>query len=286
MPTQLWRYDGSVDGFLTCVFEAYRQGLLSTRQPSVAIATQLTILRADNPTSDLLSQETLIDTDPAKAARVHNKLLSVMGNSGVRDLLCAMLSEQEGIELCLLSVIHYALCYPKRAILKDYSHPAILALSQCLKSISRERHRMKAFVRFEEMHLSDSQTVYFARIAPDFNVLPLIAGHFCARYQDQQWAIYDTVRGYGMYFDTQRLTVIEDIDPEVLAQPQTQYTEVEARYQRYWQGYFANVTIRERKNPRLHRQHVPQRYWQYLTEKQVLPNAQHLQKKKNQTHEH
>lgn len=43
--------------------------------------------------------------------------------------------------------------------------------------------------------------------------------------------------------------------------------ENEVLYQRLWKRYFKAITIRERINPKLHRQHLPRRYWKYLTEK-------------------
>ena len=74
------------------------------------------------------------------------------------------------------------------------------------------------------------------------------------------------------------LQTIVDVTDEVLFNPSSIHSEQEKQYQRFWQGYFANVNISERKNPRLHKQYLPQRYWKYLTEKQVLPNAEHLRK--------
>jgi probable DNA metabolism protein len=56
---------------------------------------------------------------------------------------------------------------------------------------------MTAFVRFEKMQ----DGVFFAKIDPDFNVLPLIRKHFKDRYQDQKWMIYDLRRNYGILYD-------------------------------------------------------------------------------------
>ncbi|MEN6596618.1 MAG: DUF4130 domain-containing protein [Proteiniphilum sp.] len=42
----------------------------------------------------------------------------------------------------------------------------------------------------------------------------------------------------------------------------------EEMFQELWKGYFKAMTIKERINPRLQRQHMPKRFWKYLTEKQ------------------
>lgn len=54
-----------------------------------------------------------------------------------------------------------------------------------LKKITRERHRMKAFIRFSK----SNDGLYFATIDPDFNVLPFIIDFFKKRYADQKWLI-------------------------------------------------------------------------------------------------
>jgi len=35
-----------------------------------------------------------------------------------------------------------------------------------------------------------------------------------------------------------------------------------------WKEYFKTIAIKERINPKLHRQHLPVRFWKYMTEKQ------------------
>ena len=126
-------------------------------------------------------------------------------------------------------------------------------------------------MRFE--HTTDD--IYFARVEPDFNVLPLIGEHFRQRYQDQHWAIDDLTRGYGIYYDKSKVRVLIPqsykplrISMMLFSNPASIHSPDEQRYQKFWQGYFTNVNIKERKNPKLHRQYLPQRYWKYLSEKQ------------------
>ena len=42
----------------------------------------------------------------------------------------------------------------------------------------------------------------------------------------------------------------------------------EKLFQQLWKTYFKAICIKERLNPRKHRQDMPVRYWKYLTEKQ------------------
>ena len=269
-------YEPSFQGWLSAVFHVYANRLQDDES--------LQLIAQDCYVPSLISQSTSVATDEDKAERVLTKLNKLLGRSGMRNLLWGFLSEKDNIGTTLFQVVKYAIDYLNRPIMEDLGNLNVLDLVQTVKSVGREKHRMEAFVRFE--HTTDD--IYFARIEPDFNVLPLIGEHFRQRYQDQHWAIYDVARGYGIYYDKSKSTpsrpaalqTITDLDDAVLRNPASIHSEDEQRYQRFWQGYFTNVNIKERKNPRLHKQYLPQRYWKYLSEKQVLPNAEHLQKRR------
>ena len=269
-------YEPSFEGWLSAVFYVYAHKLQDDES--------LQLIAQDCYVPSLISQSTSIAANEDKAERVLIKLNQLLGRSGMRNILWGFLSEKDNIGTILFQVIKYAIDYPSRHIMEDLGNLNVLELVQTVKSVGREKHRMEAFVRFEHT----KNDIYFARIEPDFNVLPLIGEHFRQRYQDQHWAIYDVARGYGIYYDKSKSTpkrpaalqTITDLDDAVLRNPASIHSADEQRYQKFWQGYFTNVNIKERKNPRLHKQYLPQRYWKYLSEKQVLPNAEHLQKRR------
>ncbi|MGX8220315.1 TIGR03915 family putative DNA repair protein [Psychrobacter celer] len=269
-------YEPSFEGWLSAVFYVYANKLYDDEA--------LQLIAQDCYVPSLIAQATSVVPNEEHAERVLVKLNQLLGRSGMRNLLWGFLSEKEHIGTTLFWVVKYAIDYPNRHIMQDVGNLHVLELVQTVKSVGREKHRMEAFVRFE--HTTDD--IYFARVEPDFNVLPLIGEHFRQRYQDQHWAIYDITRGYGIYYDKSNSTAtrpaalqtITDLDDAVLRRPASIHSADERRYQQFWQGYFTNVNITERKNPRLHRQYLPQRYWKYLSEKQILPNAEHIQKRR------
>lgn len=124
---------------------------------------------------------------------------------------------------------------------------------------------MEAFIRFR--HLADG--IFYCGIEPDY-VLPLIMTHFKNRYTDQQWIIYDLTRHYGLFYN---LKSVQEVqlglkEEKQMNRPQEQMlTENESLYTTLWKNYFKSTNIAARKNTRLHVQHVPKRYWKYLTEK-------------------
>ena len=111
-------------------------------------------------------------------------------------------------------------------------------------------------------------TISFAKIEPDFDVLTLIINHFKNRYQDQKWLIYDEKRQYGIFYDLNEVTVVTLPDKKMVSKSkEVIWHEEEINYQNLWKEYFDYTNIKERKNTKLHLQHVPKRYWRYLTEK-------------------
>ena len=269
-------YEPSFEGWLSAVYQVYERKLQYDQS--------LQLIAEDQYVPSLISSAAHVTTDDEQAQRVLVKLNKLLGRSGMRQILWGFLSEKPNIGTTLFHIVKYAIDHPKRQVLEDLGRLEVLELAQTVKSVHREKHRMEAFVRFE--HTTDD--IYFARVEPDFNVLPIIGEHFRQRYQDQHWAIYDLARGYGIYYDKSQSTLshpaelqtITNLDEAVLRNPASIHSVDEQRYQRFWQGYFTNVNIKERKNTRLHRQHMPQRYWKYLSEKQILPNADYLEKKR------
>jgi probable DNA metabolism protein len=152
----------------------------------------------------------------------------------------------------------------EHSVENSYGHFAVLRVSQISKMVSRERHRMEAFVRFS----LTTDGIYFATIEPDYNVIPVLVRHFKNRYADQKWIIYDTKRKYGIYYDLSTVTEIElHFSEEFREQSPLVFSESEEIYQALWRDYFKHTNIPARKNTKLHIRHVPKRYWKLLVEK-------------------
>lgn len=251
-------YDGSFEGFLTCVFTAFEQQLTISGINVEGIAA---------PQLFAVTEE--ITTDDQKAERVKNGLITSSA-SAFKELYWAFLSEFPGIEMQMLGYICYIFQQKNKAN-KDYSHPDILKISQTAKMVSREKHRMEAFVRFK----LTKDDIFFAEIEPDFNVLPIILPHFESRFADQKWLIYDKKRRFGLFYDLHNTRFIHFENYEFDNNPSAEdniFKGKEAEYQKLWQNYFTSTNIASRKNMDLHLKHVPKRYWKYLSEKRPLQN--------------
>jgi len=248
-------YDGSFAGLLTAVFEIYEYRLADVQ-----------IVKNGHPIQDVFAERKQVDTNDEKAKRVWAGLGKKISESALRQLYWYYLSEERGFENRLYGYIKYALSSTDN-IEQDYTNETVLRIAQTVRKVGREKHRMEAFVRFQ----LTKDEIYYATVEPDFNVLPLILPHFKSRYADQNWLIYDLKRKYGIYYEkhTEQVSEITITHNESGKDTASIFQAGEEMYQLLWKDYFKSTGIPERRNMKLHIQHVPKRYWKYLTEKQL-----------------
>lgn len=256
-PTTTLIYDGSFEGMLCCIFSVFEQKLCVG-----AIHTD------DNLQRNMFSSPERIITDPLKADRVKKGLLNQIGTHGYRQLYYAFLSEIPGVETKILEFS--LLAFKKRNFSsKDYGEPVVLWIAKTAKKVSREKHRMEAFVRFK----LTADEIYFSQIEPDFNVLPVILDHFESRYLDQKWLIFDKRRSYGLFYDLNSTNYITFENYQIDNNKKINesiFDIAEKEFEDLWKNYFNSTNIKSRKNLKLHVRHVPKRYWKYLSEKKPL----------------
>jgi probable DNA metabolism protein len=247
------RYDGSFEGFLCCIYYVYHQKVEPYKIISKNIQSGLF-----NPIIEISTEEEIAD-------RVLMGILSKSSKKVIKFIFQCFLSELKEIELKLLYFIKMVLA-GKDFKIKDYSDPMIVDLHNIKKKVSREVHRIHAFVRFQET----KEGIWVCEINPDFNVLPLIGKHFKDRYPSFNWVIIDTKRQTGLMYEKQYLAYIsyKKRRQGVNRLKEEHKTIEEKSYQALWKQYFKSVNIEERNNSNLHLQHVPKRYWKYLIEKQ------------------
>lgn len=249
-------YDGTFEGFLTAVFEVYEFKL-----SSVHITTK------EHVQGNVFENYHESFYNKEKAERVVKGLISRISATALSQLYKAFLSEEPGLEDTLLRYIQYVFS-SKQTIESDYSNASVLKVVQTAKKVYREQHRMEAFIRFQ----LTADNLFYAVCQPDFNVLPLIEKHFKNRYADQRWLIYDNKRKYGLYYDRNKVEMVQlsfDESTNNGKNIQIILDESELLYQQLWQQFFSSVNIKARKNMKLHIKQMPKRYWKYLPEKQV-----------------
>ncbi|AIM36766.1 hypothetical protein KO02_08695 [Sphingobacterium sp. ML3W] len=248
-------YDGSWTGLMTIVFCSYEyKWQIATIQHNAQYIQSGLFVTTEN-----------IISDDDKAKRVLLGLEKKIGIQGIKELYYVFLSEIKHRELLILRSISYYFNSENKPNL-NYANDDILQIKKIVRSVSREKHRLKAFVRFQKM----KDGLYFANLEPDFNVLPLMVNFFKERFADQKWLIYDLKRHFGIYYDLDQVVEVQfsnTFNSDYIA---FHLDDEELRYSYLWKHYFDSVNIKERKNTKLHVQSLPKRYWKYLNEKNLL----------------
>ncbi len=249
-------YDKTFEGLLTAVFDAYFR------------KTFPMVMLAEGELLPLFYDEVVtIYTDKAKAERVWKGLQKKLSPSALSYLTISWLSELPDIDLLLFRYIRKAID-ASQSIELNFGDEDVLAVSNICKKVSRERERVLQFLRFQKA----TDDTFFAAIEPMYNVLSLVVDHFKDRFADQKWLIYDLKREYGYYYDLSTVTEVRFEDKEFHLLSGILNDDLMAQdeklFQQLWKEYFKSITIKERLNPKLHRQNLPARFWKYLTEKQ------------------
>lgn len=252
----IYLFDGSLEGLLCAVFESFERK-----------QTKVNLQLSKHYQPDAFSETFQVHNNAEKAGRVWRGLQQRLSPRWMRKFYCCFLSERPLAFTSLFEFCHYLFTQAPGAE-SNYGNPHVLFTAQMARKVEREKHRMEAFIRFQETE----DRLFYCGIDPDFNVLPLIMKHFKDRYSSQQWLIYDINRNYGLFYD---LLTVEEVHMDFEAQkkisriPADSQAPKEQLYEQLWKDYFKSTNIKARKNTKLHVQHVPKRYWKYLTEKQI-----------------
>ena len=154
-----------------------------------------------------------------------------------------------------------------RTIELNFGDPDVLEVSKIWKKVTNERLRVIQFLRFQKA----ADGTFFAAVKPVYNVLPLTLPHLKDRFADQCWLLYDLKREYGYYYDLKETVEVRFEEKEAHLLSGLLSEELmdadEKLFQQMWKTYFKSIAIKERLNPKLHRQHMPARFWKYMPEK-------------------
>lgn len=238
--------DGSFEGILTAVFEAYR----NREEPEDIIINgeyQLPM--------HLEMRE--ITTDRTKSDRVWRGIQEKISEESLENLYQAYLSEHPRVGLLIYRYIKLGLELGRKV--EGYlQHPDVQAIQDLSNKVAREAHLFLGILRFKKLRSG----VFYAGYEPDNNITQLITGHFASRLADQAWMIHDRKRDILALYNGEEVLFTSGL-------PSFDHEICEEDYEVLWKRYFATIAIENRKNPKLQRAFMPVRYWKHLIEKQL-----------------
>jgi probable DNA metabolism protein len=242
----VYHYDGSFEGFLCCVFESFARHEMpfAILPPDRQVATLYPVAE--------------IATDSAHAQRVFRSLAPKLGREIEQLVLTDFLSYYEDREVLLVRFLHLAFARGPSALAMT-GHEVVAPVCAMRKHIAREVDKLQGFIRFEE-----SEGMLGAVIHPKNAVLPLLRGHFCARFPEEKFLIYDATHSAVLvhHAATHTAEILQLTAPLALPAP----SEKEQQYQALWRQFYRALTIEARRNEACRRNLCPKRYWADMTE--------------------
>ena len=180
MMEMVYYYDGSFNGFLCCVFDSY------------ANKEVLTAIYCDEDAMPTLFASRSVRTERAHADRVLRKIIKLSPYAAelLQKGFLTCLPEKE---LCLYRMV-VKLLKDGPAFLRNFSDDTLYPVLSAVRHLDGEAHLLKGFVRFSELG-----GILGSEIEPKNRVLPILRNHFCARYQNEKFFIYDRTHKEALF---------------------------------------------------------------------------------------
>ena len=134
-------------------------------------------------------------------------------------------------------------------------------LGQMRKAVTRDVHKMKAFVRFRKLESDNKEETYIAWHRPDHRIVRLAAPFFARRFKGMNWSILTPDESVS--WDQSKLTYGEGV-PVSEAPSDDSLEEL-------WKTYYASIFNPARIKVATMKREMPVRHWPTLPETALIP---------------
>ena len=242
--SKIYLYDGSFEGLLTAVFDAWNDKTLLDIRPQQAYEC------------GLLDDTVLTVTDPEKFERVRVWLRKKIGSDAFLKVYRAFLTESESCEKIIFDYIKLAAVLGKN-VDRHLASAAVDAIDRLERAFCNESHKMYGFLRFKE----STSGVLYAKIGTKYNQLEPLIVFFHDRLPGKKLIIYDENRKLAAVCDGDAWYITDAFDSAAF-----DTEDLEEDFELLWKSYLDELSIKERENYKLQRQMMPLRYRPYMTE--------------------
>lgn len=134
------------------------------------------------------------------------------------------------------------------------------AIAHMAKAVRRERHKMRAFVRFRPLAQPDSSVQHVAWFEPEHHVIVANAPFFIRRFANMHWRILSPQA--CLHWDGERLHIAPGAAPH-------QAPAADAG-EDLWLAYYATTFNPARLKPSAMLREMPRKYWHNLPEARLI----------------
>ena len=148
----------------------------------------------------------------------------------------------------------------ERHVLELDTDDDVHQLQRMKKAVTRDVHKMKAFVRFRKIEAGNLPEIYLAWHRPDHLIMRLAAPFFARRFKGMSWTIFTPHE--SAHWDQKLLTYGPGI-PASQAPPPDEQEEL-------WKTYYASIFNPARIKLDMMKREMPVRHWRTLPEADLI----------------
>ena len=146
-------------------------------------------------------------------------------------------------------------------LMEDAADPEIRRLHDLARTVRRDIHKMRAFVRFREVVEPDGSERYVAWFEPEHHILRANAAFFVNRFTTMRWSILTPERALHWNGET-----LQEGPPASRAEaPSGDDMET------LWRGYYASIFNPARLKVGAMLKEMPRKYWKNMPEAALIP---------------
>ncbi|WP_461810293.1 TIGR03915 family putative DNA repair protein [Faecalimonas sp.] len=197
-----------------------------------------------------------------KSVAVEKMILKHLGIDAYREICHAILSKDTRRGDAILGMMIEArnIC-DSRKISNHLGNKDVYKVFELSRRVSNEVHFFKEILRFREL----SNGILFAEIEPENQILICIADHFSNHLPLENWMIYDSIHSTTIVHQKSKNCFwVIDETPDCIKTKI--YSEKEKQMENLWKETCKSISIEERKNHALQRQHLPLKYRKNIVE--------------------
>lgn len=194
-----------------------------------------------------------VDADKKKTASVINSIQNKISFEAYQMVFrCAMSQVPDKLDV-IYRFLLFGFTYGSKVV-NMLQIPAVSAIFEVNRSVLNEAHQFQEFLRFTLMQ----DNVLVSHIEPRSDILTFLAPQFEDRMPSENWMIIDDNRKTAVVHPTNSEFYLTSLSNEefdrlkLLEDHSDPYIDL-------WKGFFETIGIKERKNYKCQRNHIP--FW-------------------------
>lgn len=249
---QVYICHDTITGMYSAIYDAWKE----SRDADAGIAVRGFL------TPQLFCEYKEVEETQQKSIAVERLIKNKLGYNAYWDLYHALLSDDpEKADDVYQTMLAARKVQDSHRIMEHLSNPHVAKVFELSRSVANEAHLFTGFIRFRELE----NGVMLSEIAPKSHILTCIADHFADRFPLENWMVYDKTHQVFLVHRAKEgwaLVEGEALDVEAAGK----VSDSEKEFEALWQSFCETITIKERENYIVQRNHLPIRYRQDMNE--------------------